>query len=169
MDELIPIEKVIEENVRVKELEELGYIINPYKLDDYLSSFQNKISATPDKKYWEGKRVLITGISGFAGSHLAELLLNMGCEIHGTIRRHAVPMHENIEHLRGRIQLHEADINLAGSIFQWIMARSLTERLHTHYLGQRLRKAPAGMEKQYQMCVFAEQQPQQLVAGLEVI
>jgi Ser/Thr protein kinase RdoA (MazF antagonist) len=64
-------------------------------------------------------------------------------------------------------QLHEADINLAGSIFQWIMARSLTERLHTHYLGQRLRKGPVGMEKQYQMCLFARQQPQQLVAGLK--
>jgi Ser/Thr protein kinase RdoA (MazF antagonist) len=67
-------------------------------------------------------------------------------------------------------QLHEADINLADSVFQWIMARSLTERLHKHYLGQRpLIKRPAGMEKQYQMCVFAEQQPQQLVAGLKGI
>ncbi|MDY6876437.1 MAG: phosphotransferase [Chloroflexota bacterium] len=65
-------------------------------------------------------------------------------------------------------QLHKADINLAGTVFQWIMARSLTERLHTHYLGQRpLRQGAAGMEKQYQMCVFAGRQPQQLVAGLK--
>jgi len=64
-------------------------------------------------------------------------------------------------------QLHEADVSLAGPVFQWIMARSLVERLHTHYLGQRLRGSPAGMEKQYQMCVFVEQQPQQLVAGLK--
>ena len=117
MDELIPIENVIEENARVNELEKLGYIINPDKLNDYLESFKGRISATPNKKYWEGKRVLITGISGFAGSHLAELLLNIGCEIHGTIRRHAVPMHENIEHLRGRIILHEADITSAERIF----------------------------------------------------
>ena len=117
MEELISIEKVIEENARVNELEKLGYIINPDKLNDYLETFKNRISATPTRKYWEGKRVLITGISGFAGSHLAELLLNMGCEVHGTIRRHAVPMHENIEHLRGHIKLHEADITSAERIF----------------------------------------------------
>jgi len=65
-------------------------------------------------------------------------------------------------------QLHDSDVSLAGPVFQWIMARSLTERLHKHYLGQRrLMKGPAGMERQYQMCVFAEQQAQQLVAGLK--
>lgn len=66
-------------------------------------------------------------------------------------------------------QLREADIDLAGSIFQWIMARSLTERLHEHYLGQGLWKGPAGIETQYQMCVFAKQHPQRLVVGLKGI
>ena len=74
---------------------------------------KNQKSVLPDEKYWRNKRVLITGISGFAGSHLAEQLLDLGCEVHGTIRRHAVPMHENIEHLRGKIFLHEADITSA--------------------------------------------------------
>ena len=110
MDELLPIEKVIEENERVKELENQGFIIKPDKIDEYLNDFKNRTSALPDEKYWNGKRVLITGISGFAGSHLAEQLIDLGCEVHGTIRRHAVPMHENIEHLRGKIFLHEADI-----------------------------------------------------------
>ena len=64
-------------------------------------------------------------------------------------------------------QLNEVDINLAGSVFRWIMARSMVERLHKHYLGpQVVFKGPAGLERQYQMCVFAEQQPGQLVAGL---
>ena len=36
MDDLIPIEKVIKENPRVKELENQGYIINPKKIDSYL-------------------------------------------------------------------------------------------------------------------------------------
>ena len=116
MDDLIPIEKVIEENIRVKELEEQGYIINPDNIDDYLKNFKDRSSALPDEKYWNGKTILITGISGFAGSHLAEQLLDMGCEVHGTIRRHAVPMHENIEHLRGHIYLHEADITSAERI-----------------------------------------------------
>ena len=117
MKELIPIADVLEENPRVEELERLGYIIRPEKIDSYLENFKTKSSKLPDPKKWEDKRVLITGISGFAGSHLAEQLIDLGCEVHGTIRRHAVPMHENIEHLRGRIQLHEADITSAERIF----------------------------------------------------
>ena len=116
MQSLIPIEDVIEENPRVKELEKQGFIINPDKLDEYLKEFEDKNSTKPNKSFWAEKRVLITGISGFAGSHLAEQLLDLGCEVHGTIRRHAVPMHENIEHLRGRIHLHEADITSAERI-----------------------------------------------------
>lgn len=66
-------------------------------------------------------------------------------------------------------QLHKSDINLAGSVFQWIMARSLTERLYLRYLEQQpiWNEGITGLERQYQMCVFAEQQPQQLVAGLK--
>ena len=117
MSDLIPIEKVIEENPRVEELEKQGYMINPENIERYLEDFKNRVSAQPNSNYWKNKRVMVTGISGFAGSHLAEELLDLGCEVHGTIRRHAVPMHENIEHLRGKIILHEADITSAERIF----------------------------------------------------
>ena len=118
MNDLIPIGKVLKENPRVQELERQGFIIKPEKLGSYLEDFKERNSALPDENYWKGKKVLITGISGFAGSHLAEQLLDLGCEVHGTIRRHAVPMHENIEHLRGKIILHEADITSAERIFE---------------------------------------------------
>ncbi len=118
MEDLIPIEKVLKEDLRVKELKDQGYIIVPENIDEYLNDFKNRTSLLPDKNYWKEKRVIITGISGFAGSHLAEQLLDLGCEIHGTIRRHAVPMHENIEHLRGKIHLHEADITSAERILE---------------------------------------------------
>ncbi len=118
MADLIPIENVIEENPRVKELEKQGYIIKPEKIESYLKSFEGRTSAQPNENYWKDKRIIITGISGFAGSHLAEQLLDLGCDVHGTIRRHAVPMHENIEHLRGRITLHEADITSAERIYE---------------------------------------------------
>ena len=118
MNDLTPIEKIIEENPRVKELESQGYIINPEKIDEYLIDFKDSTTVLPNYKFWNEKRVLITGISGFAGSHLAEQLLELGCEVHGTIRRHAVPMHENIEHLRGKIILHEADITSAERILK---------------------------------------------------
>jgi len=117
MDNLIPIEDVLETNPRVQELKKEGYIITPKNIDQYLKSFDNRKSAKPDPDYWKDKRVLITGIGGFAGSHLAEQLIGLGSEVHGTIRRHAVPMHENIEHLRGNITLHEADITSAERIF----------------------------------------------------
>ena len=116
MPDIIPIEEVLEENIRVKELEKQGYMINPDDINKYLKDFENQTTSLPNKDYWKEKCVLITGISGFAGSHLAEQLLDLGCEVHGTIRRHAVPMHENIEHLRGKIFLHEADITSAERI-----------------------------------------------------
>ena len=116
MEDLIPIEKVLEDNIRVDELENQGYIINPEKIEEYLKSFENSSTKFPTVEYWDQKRVLITGITGFAGSHLAEQLLDLGSEVHGTLRRHAVPMHENIEHLRGKIILHEADITSAERI-----------------------------------------------------
>ena len=54
-------------------------------------------------------KVLVTGIDGFVGSHAAEYLLGLdGMELHGT----HFPRQRtgNIDHLRGRIALHEADI-----------------------------------------------------------
>jgi len=54
------------------------------------------------------KKVLITGITGFAGSHLAELLLEKGLEVHGLCRWRSRT--ENIRHLNGRIRLIEADL-----------------------------------------------------------
>lgn len=54
-------------------------------------------------------RVLITGITGFAGSHLADFLVAKGdVEIHGT-RRWRSSTHL-IDHLEGKITLHECDL-----------------------------------------------------------
>src|SRR5436190_14641271 len=55
-------------------------------------------------------RALITGITGFAGSHLAEFLLaeHPEVEVYGTYRWRS--RMDNIEHLVGKIQLLEADL-----------------------------------------------------------
>jgi GDP-4-dehydro-6-deoxy-D-mannose reductase len=53
-------------------------------------------------------KALITGITGFAGSHLAEYLLEQGVEVHGIYRWRS--RMENIEHLNGKIKLHLADM-----------------------------------------------------------
>jgi GDPmannose 4,6-dehydratase len=56
------------------------------------------------------RRALITGITGQDGSHLAELLLDKGYEVHGMVRRSSTERVERIEHLRDRITLHQADL-----------------------------------------------------------
>lgn len=55
-------------------------------------------------------RALVTGVTGQDGSYLAELLLEKGYEVHGTVRRSSTETFERIEHLRDRITLHQADL-----------------------------------------------------------
>ena len=61
-------------------------------------------------------RALITGVTGFVGSHLADYLLaeQPEVEIFGT-RRWRSRM-ENIEHLEGRLQLRECDLRDPAAI-----------------------------------------------------
>jgi len=53
-------------------------------------------------------RVLITGITGFVGSHFAEFLLAQGVEVFGSIRWRSKT--ENIEHLRDQLTLIDSDL-----------------------------------------------------------
>ena len=69
----------------------------------------------------EQKKVaLITGITGQDGSYLAELLLEKGYDVHGTIRRSSVDYRERIAHLEGKpnFHLHYADLGDSMSIIQ---------------------------------------------------
>lgn len=68
------------------------------------------------------KTALITGITGQDGSFLAELLLEKGYEVHGTIRRSSVDFRERIAHLEGKphFHLHYADLGDSMSIMQVI-------------------------------------------------
>ena len=66
----------------------------------------------------KGKIALITGVTGQDGSYLAELLLEKGYEVHGTIRRSSVDFRERIAHLEGKphFHLHYADLGDSMSI-----------------------------------------------------
>ncbi|MCM1450207.1 MAG: GDP-mannose 4,6-dehydratase [Clostridiales bacterium] len=66
------------------------------------------------------KTALITGITGQDGSFLAELLLEKGYSVHGTIRRSSVDFRERIAHLEGQpnFHLHYADLGDSMSIIQ---------------------------------------------------
>ncbi len=56
------------------------------------------------------KRAIITGITGQDGSYLAELLLAKGYEVHGLVRRASTETFDRINHLVGRVKLHQADL-----------------------------------------------------------
>src|SRR5579864_5646596 len=56
------------------------------------------------------RAALITGITGQDGSYLADLLLEKGYEVHGLVRRSSTERTERIEHLRGRLTLHQGDL-----------------------------------------------------------
>jgi len=60
-------------------------------------------------------KCLITGITGFAGSHLADYLLKLGnCEVHGTLRWRSRT--ENIDHIKDRLVLHAGDLRDATAV-----------------------------------------------------
>ncbi len=56
------------------------------------------------------KKVLITGITGQDGSYLADFMLEKGYEVHGMVRRASTENDERIEHLKGKIHIHQGDL-----------------------------------------------------------
>lgn len=62
------------------------------------------------------KRALITGVSGFVGSHLADFLLDKEVEVYGIIRWRS--RLQNILHLKEKITLVEGDIRDSFSLIK---------------------------------------------------
>lgn len=73
-------------------------------------------------KYFHMKTALITGVTGQDGSFLAELLIEKGYDVHGTIRRSSVDFRERIAHLEGHpnFHLHYADLGDSMSLLRVI-------------------------------------------------
>jgi GDP-4-dehydro-6-deoxy-D-mannose reductase len=65
-------------------------------------------------------KILITGITGFVGSHLAEYILNNfpECEVHGTKRWRSKT--DNVEHLENKVSFHECDLKDAHNVYEII-------------------------------------------------
>jgi len=57
-------------------------------------------------------KALVTGVNGFAGSHLAEYLLSAGVEVCGILR----PGHRIIDSLRHAVALYEAELTQAPQV-----------------------------------------------------
>src|SRR5438477_12387492 len=56
------------------------------------------------------RRALITGVAGQDGSLLAELLLEHGYEVFGVVRRPTSERYENLNTVRNRVKLLQADV-----------------------------------------------------------
>jgi GDPmannose 4,6-dehydratase len=67
-------------------------------------------------------KALITGITGQDGSYLAELLLSMGYEVHGIIRRHSLTEYQShrLNHIFHDITLHYGELTDSMNIFNLI-------------------------------------------------
>lgn len=85
------------------------------------------------------KKALITGITGQDGSHLADLLLEKGYEVHGLVRRTATPRTDNIWHILNRIKLVYGEITDANCVNRLIKDNqydevyNLAAQSHVHY------------------------------------
>ena len=66
------------------------------------------------------KTALITGITGQDGSYLAEFLLEKGYAVHGITRRASISNTARIDHLLGRITLHDGDLTDSSSLIRII-------------------------------------------------
>lgn len=62
------------------------------------------------------KKAFITGIAGFVGSHLAELLLSKGYEVHGLCRPRSKTDH--IDSIINKLHLEDADILDSHSLYK---------------------------------------------------
>jgi len=73
-------------------------------------------------------KALITGITGFVGSHLAELLLEKDYEVWGIARWRSST--ENIDHIKSKLKIIEADLNDPHSFYNVIEKISPEEIYH---------------------------------------
>ncbi|MFA6121746.1 MAG: GDP-mannose 4,6-dehydratase [Sideroxydans sp.] len=80
------------------------------------------------------RRALITGVNGQDGSYLAELLLSLGYEVHGVVRRDAIedPVHRlsNIKHIQDKIHLHVGALDSHLSIYKIVSKVKPNECYH---------------------------------------
>lgn len=66
------------------------------------------------------KVAFITGITGMDGSHLSELLIEKGYDVHGLVRRTSQPLLKNIEPFQDKVTIHYGDMTDGSSIHKAI-------------------------------------------------
>lgn len=72
--------------------------------------------------------VLVTGADGFLGSHLTDALLELGAEVHITVRPHAHRRLHHLDHQRGRLRVHWCDLTDRAAVDQVVRTLGRTDR-----------------------------------------
>jgi len=75
------------------------------------------------------KKALIVGVSSQDGSYLADLLLEKGYEVTGTIRRTTNYFHPNVEHLYGKIRIETLELTDSENIIQ-VVKKSVPDEVY---------------------------------------
>jgi GDP-4-dehydro-6-deoxy-D-mannose reductase len=73
-------------------------------------------------------RLLITGVTGFVGSYMAEYALSQGAEVFGSARWRSRT--ENVDHLRGKIHIVECELRDSASVRRLLTTTSPTHVIH---------------------------------------
>ena len=102
LDDILNVEKF-------QPLKQAGFLIDIEDLSKYENTLKNNRSTAPSGKFWNGKRVLVTGAAGMVGSTIIDFLIAMGAEVHGTVKRHAVPAYPEINQ-KEKLKVHEVDL-----------------------------------------------------------
>src|SRR3989344_1175376 len=96
-------------------LKNRGLILTEDTKENYLKKLAEP-SRQLNPNFWADKRVLITGINGFAGSHLTELLLKNKAKVAGIVRRQSVPDYSNLKGMTDQIKIYEGSLPDAKSL-----------------------------------------------------
>jgi len=109
--ELCKVEDVFTKD-RFAQLISSGHLIDIEHLEAYEKAVKSNKSATPHASFWKERRVLVTGSAGMVGSTIIDILISLGADVSGTVKRHAVANYPNLQHNvdAGTLRLHEVDL-----------------------------------------------------------
>jgi len=114
-----PIEKVMKQldvKQKLRPLYQKNLLIDEENWDGYLQNVKSKKSSVPSRKFWKGKKVLVTGAGGFVGSNIVEKLIELGSDVVGIVKSPEPHKYPNLHGLKGSIKLHVCDLTDYGHV-----------------------------------------------------